>query len=504
MVIKDVVEGLGDSERKVLRFVKGETSVSDIISSSGLSEIVVMRSLQWLSNKGLVSLDRVETEIYNLGSNGKVYVKKGLPERLFLEFLKGKKSAGLSDLSKVISREEINACVGILKKKGFISIEKKDELFFSITREGEKVLNKSSEGLSFLKSFPRKADSFSSEEKVFLKEFLNRKDIVVKDKKVVWLASITSLGEQVVSSRDLDVKYHEKVTSDLIKKGEGVLFKKYDVNAMVPSVSVGRKHLVSEAKKYIKSVWLELGFEEMSGNQVQPAFWNLDALFVPQDHPAREMQDTFYVEGSSKIDDVIFDKVKSVHVSGGDTGSSGWGGSFSRDVSQELMLRTHTTVLSALKFAELKREDLPKKFFVVDKNFRNEALDWKHLFEFHQVEGIVVDPAGDLPKLKGYLKEFFAKMGFSDVRIRPAHFPYTEPSAEVEAFNPVKKQWIEMGGAGIIRPEVSKTLLGFECPVLAWGLGMERIISKYYEISDIRNIYRNDLEYLKNVKVFIK
>lgn len=504
MTIKDVVEGLSDSEKSVLRFVKKGTALPSIISGTGLSEIVVMRSLQWLSNKGLVSLSRVESEVFVLGSNGEVYVRNGLPEQKFLEYLSGKKTVSLSELSKIISGEEINACIGILKKKGFIIIDKKDELFFSITKEGERFLKKGSEGLSFLKSFPRKADSFSDEEKIFLREFLNRKDILVKEKRAVWLASITSLGEKVVSSKELGSKHYERVTPDLIKKKQVVSFKRYDVKSVVPSIGVGRKHLVSEAKKYIKSIWLELGFEEMSGGQVQPAFWNLDALFVPQDHPAREMQDTFYVEGSARVDDKIFDKVKKVHVNGGDTGSSGWGGSFSRSASEELMLRTHTTVLSALKFAELKREDLPKKFFVVDKNFRNEALDWKHLFEFHQVEGIVVDPEGDLPKLKGYLKEFFEKMGFSDVRIRPAHFPYTEPSAEVEAFNPSKKQWVEMGGAGIIRPEVSKTLLGFECPVLAWGLGMERVISKYYEISDIRDIYRNDLEYLKNVKVFIK
>ncbi len=106
--------------------------------------------------------------------------------------------------------------------------------------------------------------------------------------------------------------------------------------------------------------------------------------------------------------------------------------------------------------------------------------------------------------LKGYLKEFFSKMGFTDVRIRPAHFPYTEPSAEVEAYNPIKKQWVEMGGCGIFRPEVTKTLLGFECPVMAWGLGMERIISRYYEINDLREIYKNDLDQLKNTKTFLK
>ncbi len=504
MSVNEIIESLGESEKKVLRFVNKDTSFEDLVKLSGLKEIVVMRSLQWLSNKKLVDLKKVETEFLYLGNNGKKYVKEGLPEYLFLKELSKKSVVSKKNILKVISQEELNACIGLLKKNGLVEIEKKDDLFFSITPSGKKALEKDFFGQNFLKTFPRSFESLNGDEKALLSNFLKRKDIIVREKKVDWFASITSLGSRVASSKLLDVSFHEKVSYDLIKSGKDVEFKKYDVDAKVPSISIGRKHLVSEAKKYIKSIWLELGFEEMSGNQVQPSFWNLDALFVPQDHPAREMQDTFYIDGYKSVDNKLFDKVKKVHINGCSSNSRGWGGSFSREVSESLMLRTHTTVLSALKFVDLKKEDLPKKFFVVDKNFRNEALDWKHLFEFHQVEGIVVDLDGNLPKLKGYLKEFFAKMGFSDVRIRPAHFPYTEPSAEVEAFNPVKKEWVEMGGAGIIRPEVSKTLLGFECPVLAWGLGMERIISKYYDIVDIRNIYKNDFEYLKNVKVFIK
>jgi phenylalanyl-tRNA synthetase alpha chain len=501
---KGILEGLSESEKKVLLIIKKNTSFSSIVEKSSLEEIVVMRSLQWLSNKKLISLVKEEKNEYSLGGNGLYYSKNGLPEHIFLKELSKHKELGFSNLAKIISKEEINACTGILKKEGFIDIEKKDELFFSITSKGKDKLKKGFDEEKLLKKMPLFEKNLSSSEKNIIKDLLKRKNILILNKKTDWFASITKLGEKIIKFNDFNIKFEEKVTSSMIKSGKSFNFKKYDVTASVPRVDIGRKHFVNEAKKYIKNIWLELGFEEMSGNQIQPAFWNLDALFVPQDHPAREMQDTFYVEGSVKINDYLFNKVKKVHEDGGDTGSLGWGGSFSRDISEELMLRTHTTVLSAIKFSELKREDLPKKFFVVDKNFRNEALDWKHLFEFHQVEGIVVDPDGNLPKLKGYLKEFFAKMGFSDVRIRPAHFPYTEPSAEVEAFNPVKKEWVEMGGAGIIRPEVSKTLLGFECPILAWGLGMERIIMNYFNISDIRDIYRNDIDYLKRSKIFIK
>ena len=160
--------------------------------------------------------------------------------------------------------------------------------------------------------------------------------------------------------------------------------------------------------------------------------------------------------------------------------------------------------MSAQTLAKLKKSDLPAKFFSVGKVFRNETLSWKSLFEFIQVEGIVVDPNANFKHLKGYLKEFFAKMDFPDVRIRPGHFPYTEPSCECDVWHPKKNQWIEVGGAGIFRPEVVKPLLGFECPVLAWGLGMERTIMEYYNISDVRDIYKNDLKQLREMKIWMK
>ncbi len=200
----------------------------------------------------------------------------------------------------------------------------------------------------------------------------------------------------------------------------------------------------------------------------------------------------------------MWERVKAVHENGGDTGSVGWQAPFDAKVSLLNLLRTHTTVLSAQTINKLKKENLPAKFFSINKVYRNEALDWKHLFEFHQVEGIVVDPNATLKDLKGYLVEFYKKMGFEKVRMRPAHFPYTEPSIEPEVWHPEKKEWIEVGGAGIFRPEVTKTLIGIEVPVLAWGLGLERIISPHYGITDIRELYHNDLKQLRRMKNFIK
>ncbi|MEK6904533.1 MAG: phenylalanine--tRNA ligase subunit alpha, partial [Nanoarchaeota archaeon] len=110
----------------------------------------------------------------------------------------------------------------------------------------------------------------------------------------------------------------------------------------------------------------------------------------------------------------------------------------------------------------------------------------------------------NLRHLLAYLREFFTKMGFPKARFRPGPFPYTEPSVEVEVYHPTKKEWIEFGGAGIFRPEVVEPLLGEYIPVLAWGLGLERIIVDYYGIKDLREVYSNDLKQLRGIKTWMK
>jgi phenylalanyl-tRNA synthetase alpha chain len=249
-----------------------------------------------------------------------------------------------------------------------------------------------------------------------------------------------------------------------------------------------------------------MGFQEMDGGLVQPAFWNMDALFVPQDHPARDVQDTFYLAHPPRttIPKAVFERVKQSHETGGN-GSKGWRYGFSKDESEKLLLRTHTTVLSALTLAKIKEGKLPipGKYFAIGKNFRNEALDWKHLFEFNQVEGIVVDPNVTFAQLLGYLKVFFAKMGYPDIRIRPHHFPYTEPSVEIDVWHEGKKEWVELGGAGVFRPELVRALLGEDIPVLAWGPGFDRIILEFFKVTDMRDLYKNDIKQLREARRFL-
>jgi phenylalanyl-tRNA synthetase alpha chain len=263
----------------------------------------------------------------------------------------------------------------------------------------------------------------------------------------------------------------------------------------------GKLHPYQRLMGEMREILLSMGFTELYGGVVQSAFWNFDALFQPQDHPAREMHDTFYLKSPKTVDIEGFDRYKGeigkTHRDGGSTGSTGWGYKWDEETAKKTLLRTHTTAVTARYLSKIRREDLPVKVFSIGKVFRNEAVDYKHLPEFYQVEGIVVDPAVNFTNLLGILKQFYNEMGFDKVRFRPGYFPYTEMSIEPEVYMEDRRQWIELGGSGIFRPEVVKPLLGFECPVLAWGLGLDRIVTLGLGMNDIRNLYMSDLEWLK-------
>ncbi|MCK4884146.1 MAG: phenylalanine--tRNA ligase subunit alpha, partial [Candidatus Diapherotrites archaeon] len=217
--------------------------------------------------------------------------------------------------------------------------------------------------------------------------------------------------------------------------------------------------------------------------------------------------DTFFLKNPQKItndNDKLVKQVHEIHEKGGDMESKGWNYKWSKEESEKPILRTHTTSLSARTLANLKKEDLPAKFFSVGRVFRNETVDWSHLAEFYQVEGIVVDKNASFKHLLGYLKRFFSKLGFPQARFRPAYFPYTEMSVEIEVFHPKKQKWLELGGAGIFRPEVVVPLLGEDIPVLAWGPGFERMVIDIYNIDSLKQLYSNNLEETRNAFVWPK
>jgi phenylalanyl-tRNA synthetase alpha chain len=276
-----------------------------------------------------------------------------------------------------------------------------------------------------------------------------------------------------------------------------VHFRKYNVEVPGKRIYPGKKHLITHFIEHIRGIFLDMGFCESAGPLVESSFWNFDALYQPQDHPARELADTFYMKRPAVTqlpDKRILDEVAKTHENGGITKSSGWGYKWSPDAAKRPILRTHTTAVSARMLSQL---EPPAKVFCIGRVFRNETIDYKHLPEFTQIEGIVVAENVGFRDLLGYLKEFYLRMGFAKIRFRPSFFPYTEMSVEPEVYFEEKGEWLELGGAGIFRPEVTVPL-GIDAPVLAWGLSLERPVMLKLGINDIRNFYyKNDLEILR-------
>ncbi|MFA6088772.1 MAG: phenylalanine--tRNA ligase subunit alpha [Candidatus Woesearchaeota archaeon] len=516
--IEELVLGLHPLEIALLPHLRLNDDFDSLVSVSKLKDIEVMRAMQWLSNKGVLEIKEDLFETILLDLNGKKYSKSDLPEIRFLHSFHDEKEVDIDTIVKrgKLEQSEVNICIGELKKACAITITKdqKGRMIFSLTSQGERMLKVKNHLNDFLKrEFPVKFDHLKDLELHACLELLKRKQILIKETVKKRTVKLTELGNKLCDVDLRKLNLVDSVTTNMIKSGEfsKLHFRRFDITSPVPTLYRGKRHFVNQSINYIKRIWLEMGFVEMTGGNVQTSFWDLDSLFVPQDHPARTMQDTFYLKDYVNEKKILhgdlpsfYTDVQNVHEHGGKSGSRGWQMNWNKDESSEVLLRTHTTVLSAHIIKSLKKEDLPVKIFSVGKVFRNESLDWKHLFEFHQVEGIVIDKNVNFRHLIGYLKLYFGKMGFSKVRIRPHHFPYTEPSVEVDVYDDNRKEWLEMGGAGLFRPEVSYMLFGEEVPVLAWGTGLERAIKEYFNISDIRDLYLNDLDQIRNMKEYMK
>jgi phenylalanyl-tRNA synthetase alpha chain len=504
MDVNRILESLSPNELRILPHLE-EKNVIEICKKSNLDKTSVLRSLEYLKNKGLVNLITKDRKIVELGVNGALYKKRGLPERRLLHLLDEKRIIKLTDAIKQsgLSEEEFKASLGVLKKKALIEL-KNEKIILSAKKE--EISKKSLEEI-FLESLPLEYDSLSNEQQYSLKSLENRRKIIeITNEKMIEL-KVTDLGKKIISLGVKSQDLIEQITPEMLKKDSlwrGKKFRRYDISLPVSKINGGKRHFVSQATDYARSVWTQMGFKEMSGNLVVSSFWNFDALFTAQDHPVRDMQDTFFINREAELPDKkIVKAVKESHESGV-SGSTGWNYQWNEEEAKKMVLRTHTTCLSSQTLANLDLNKIPGKFFAIGKCFRNETVDWNHGFEFNQTEGIVIDENANFRNLLGYLKAFFTKMGFEKIRFRPSYFPYTEPSVEIEVWHPERKVWLELGGAGIFRPEVVVPLLGKNIPVLAWGPGFDRIIMDYYQIKDLRDFYKNDINQLRKMKFWMK
>ncbi|MEN9625695.1 MAG: hypothetical protein RL557_23 [archaeon] len=503
--IQKLIESLSPLERKIIPFIQ-EKEVEKIGEKSGLDKTSVLRALDFLANKNILTITTKEETWVEQGANGIVYTKKGLPERKLINLIAEKKSISLKDATKLsgLDDNEFKVSLGVLKKKALITLTD-GNLLLSGTKE---ELQHQTLEEKFLQKLPKKLSELSAEEKYALENLKNRKNIIEVVNKKQIIITITALGERITKEKLGKEELLEALTPELLQSNawKEKKFRRYTITAPVPKINGGKRHFVNQAVDYAKKIWLEMGFKEMTGKMVQSSFWNFDALFTAQDHPVREMQDTFFIKGKKATlsDKKSLNEVKKAH-EGKIKGSKGWQYEWKENDAQKVVLRTHTTCLSVQTLKKIaEKKEFPAKYFALGKCFRNETIDWSHSFEFNQTEGIVVDENANFKQLLGYLTEFFSKMGYKKIRIRPGYFPYTEPSLEIDVYHPFHKKWVELGGAGMFRPEVTIPIFGKHIPVLAWGPGFDRIIMEFFKITDLRDMYKNDLTLSREMKIWNK
>jgi len=329
-----------------------------------------------------------------------------------------------------------------------------------------------------------------------LVELENRGDIIKPVVEYEERIQLTEAGKHA----DYEIKEEINVLSkDIIVSGKwkSVSIRPYNLSFPVQKRYPGKLHPYLHILDQIKQRLLALGFEEMTGPILEINFWNCDALFMPSDHPARGIHDVFYLK-EPKYGEInnweLWNRVKQTHENGWQTGSTGWG-KWDENLAKRMILRSQTTAVSARTLAKLKKEDLPKKFFTIDRVYRPDVVDARHLPEFNQCEGIVVAEGVNLRHLMGFMKFIAEAFGIADVRFQPAFFPFTEPSIVGYIKHP-KLGWIEAMPGGIFRPEVTKPL-GIDVPVLAWGLGIDRLAMVALGIDDIRTLFSSDLHWLR-------
>ena len=455
------------------------------------------------AGKSLDENEFVETiekhmKIITLGAEGLKATENNLLEKRIWDWIlsqEGKNRTMNKLFEAGFERYEAGPGIGLLKSLG-VSIEKG---IFTFTNEKE-ITRIISERVSFIQALSVGKMSFEKLDSELVKHFSGRKNLINIEEYTIREWKLTEKGINIPDKDLEEIELIGEITPEFLQKEgwENASYKEFDINADTPIPVGGRPHPMQSLIERIRSVFLEMGFSEIEGDYVQSAGWNMDALFIPQSHPARTMQDTFYLEEPEKIDipDEMLNLWASVHENGHDTGSLGWGSKFDKEEAKKGLLRTHTTVNTVKYIAE--NPDNPSRVFGIGRVFRQETIDRTHLPEFHQIEGIIHEPNASLPMLISTLKTFYSKMGYPDVRVRPAYFPYTEPSVEVEVY--WRGKWLELGGAGIFRPEVTEPL-GSEWPVCAWGMGLERLAMLVLELDDIRELYQPDLERLSRMPI---
>lgn len=503
-MIKNIIYSLHPLERDVLKNIK-EKDVSKIASKLKLKEEEVVRGALLLEERGLVYADKIDEIYVGLDKFGEKYIKSDLPEVVFLKEILDKKKKK-SELK--ISDEEFSSALGVLKRNGLVHVEKGEELEFSVTKDAKKFLETQENELIYFEKEVLK-NELSPKQKEIFEKFKLRKGFLREFQKKSISFRLSGEGEDVLrelKSKFDDIELADALTSDMLKDSswKGKEFRHYDVNLKTtPGNNLGRRHPMIEANNILRDVFVEMGFKEMQGPMVESAFWNMDTMWIPQDHPAREEQDTFYLEGSAEVEKDIMNKVKKMHEEGLKRTHTQVG-EWSEEITKKRLLRTHSTATTFRTLAELGKkfengEDVNGKYFYVANNFRNEAVDATHLAEFYQAEGFIIGDNLSLADLMGFIKGYYGKLGIEKIKFKPTFNPYTEPSMEAHYYDPKMKKWYALINSGIFRPETLEPLGLRGKTIIAWGMGASRVATLLANVDSMRDLtgYTCDFDWLR-------
>ncbi|MEM3737348.1 MAG: phenylalanine--tRNA ligase subunit alpha [Candidatus Bathyarchaeia archaeon] len=501
-LIRSMAE-MRDLEFEVLKALaesSGQGSVEEVCKRSGLNHSAVMRSILALEKDNLVEVTEQPVSFFKLTDEGRTDIAKGLPERRLAKAtieLGGSATLAAAAERAGLSSEEASIALGWLIKKGLCSLERKgDTVVIKVTESPPVSMEESL--LRLVEERMQIASTELNSEQIETARALRRRKLLEEKPAVLRMTKLTEAGWARVKEGASSGIEITALTSELLTSGRWreVKLREYDVKAPPPPLYPGRKHFYLEFLEEVRLLLVSMGFEEAEGPYVETEFWNFDVLFQAQDHPAREIHDSYLIEEPTRgslPDDTLVDRVRRVHENGWNTGSRGWRYKWSRDVASRLILRTQTTAVSARYLYQHK--DPPVKMFCISKVYRPDVLDAKHSMEFSQCEGIVMDKGLNFRHLIGFLREFAEALELGEVIFRPGYFPFTEPSVESFVKHPILG-WVEFVGAGMFRPEVLSPL-GIKHPVLAWGIGIDRLAMAKLGISDIRELYSKRLDLLR-------
>jgi phenylalanyl-tRNA synthetase alpha chain len=407
--------------------------------------------------------------MFTLTEEGRKYLEEGLPELNLLEVLK----EGSMEIAEARHRVE-NFSIALLwaKRNGWVAVK------------GSRVVKLRSPGEYPLAEALRRVARGEEVEDALL-ELLVKRRLVAKVK-----AARIAQGEVT------------HLTPELIHTGlwEKVKLKPYNVEVPGRKLYPGKRQPYLSFVAKVKRKLVELGFKEMTGPLIETEFWNFDALFQPQNHPARDWTSTYQLKHprrGSLPEKELVERVREAHERGV-AGSRGWGYRWDPGKAAQLLPRAHGTCLSARTLAS--NPEIPGKYFAIARCYRPDVLDATHLIEFNQVEGIVIDESLSLRNLLGVLEIFAREIaGAEELRFYPDYYPFTEPSVQLSAKHP-ELGWIEFGGSGIFREELTRPL-GIDVPVIAWGIGIDRLAMFKLGVEDIRYLFSSDLKWLREARV---